>query len=228
MWRLFLSMRIRFTLTLVLTCLLVGCLGRNNGSVDREVVAVTLPRWSFLASASGQMEAGRQRLPKAVYVFPALRLNDQGQPMDRMRHREDDSGGLLWSSTAPAGHEIKMILEKKLRQQGFVPGTFSALTQAPEGHAILVLNPYYKEAGPSPYNSESAADASWINLIRIEAATFPLDLDPNKKREIFALEAVSLFNDQNLDDQVVKRAATYLLDHVGRSGTWSGRVNLLN
>lgn len=229
MWRLFLFMNLRVSIvSIFLISLLVGCLGPNNGSVDREVVSVNLPRWSFLASASGQMEAGRERLPKVVYVFPALRLNDQGQPMDQMRHREDAAGGLLWSSTAPAGHEIKMIIEKKLRQKGFAPGTFSALTQAPEGHAILVVNPFYKEAGPSSYNSESAADASWINLIRIEAATFPLDLNPNKKRELFALEAVSLFNDRSLDDQVFKCAAAYLLDHIGRSGTWSERVNLLN
>ncbi len=229
MWRLFLFMNLPVSIvSIFLTSLLMGCLGPKNGAVDREVLSVNLPRWSFLASASGQMEAGRERLPKVVYVFPALRLNDLGQPMDRMRHREDTAGGLLWSSTAPAGHEIKMILEKKLRQKGFAPGTFSALTQAPDGHTILVVNPFYKEAGPSSYNSESAANASWINLIRIEAATFPLDLDPNKKREIFVLEAVSLFNDQNLDEQVIKRAAAYLLDHIGRSGTWSERVNLLN
>lgn len=221
-------MKVSFILWLILTVFLSGCRGRNATPVDREVVSVNLPRWSFLASATGKMEAGRDPLPKRVYVFPALRLNDQGQPMDRMLHRGDGFGGLLWSSTAPAGHEIKRILEKKLRQKGFAPDTFSALTQASEGHAILVLNPYYKEASPSSYNPDATAEASWVNLIRIEGATFPLDLDPNQKREIFALDLVSLFNDQNLDDEVVKRAAIYLIDEIGRSGTWSERVNLLD
>lgn len=221
-------MKVHRILLSVLVVLLSGCLGRGDLPERDEAVSVRIPRWSFLASAKGQLESGRHEVPKAVYVFPALRLDDEGKPMDQLLHREGASGDLKWVSTAPAGHEIKMILEKKLREKGFTPYPFSTLAEAEEDHSILVVNPYYKEAGPSPYNPEGLDEASWSNLIRIEAITFAGNLNPNTKRGVFALELLSLFNDQQLDHDVVKRATSYLLDHIGRTGNWSERVNLLN
>ena len=186
-----------------------------------------MPTWSFMASANGSIQAGRNEVPKHAYVFPALRLNAAGQVMDQLSHRQGPKAGLLWHSTAPLGSELQIILEKQLQSKGFELVSFDALTNSKSSHSVTVFNPYYNEATPSRYNKEADPDASWVNIIRIEGATYPENLDPNARLKVLHLELVSLFNGKQLSSDVSKHSIRYLMKNFGRTGKWAERVNML-
>ena len=94
-------------------------------------------------------------------------------------------------------------------------------------HSVSVFNPYYKEAEPSRYNKVADPDASWVNIIRIEGATYPENLDPNAKLKVLHLELVAIFNGKQLGLDVAKHSIKYLIKNLGRTGKWTERVNML-
>ena len=221
-------MKHRLFILLAVACLLSACKSREPAlASDADITSVQMPKWSFMASANGSFQAGRTELPTRAYVFPALRLDASGQVMDQLSHRQGPAAGLLWHSTAPLGSELQMILEKQLQSKGFELVSFDALANGMGSHSVLVFNPYYKEAEPSRYNKAADPDASWVNIIRIEGATYPEDLDPNAKLKVLNLELVALFNGKQLGLDVAKHSIRYLMKNLGRTGEWTERVNLL-
>ncbi|MDQ8196035.1 hypothetical protein QEH59_16485 [Coraliomargarita sp. SDUM461004] len=186
-----------------------------------------IPKWSFLAKAHASVADGRKEIPSQVYVFPALRLDSQGQPIDVLSYRVDDTGALKWNSAAPLGAELKTIVEKRLAQIGFQVLPFTALTESSKDHSVTVFNLYYREASPSSDNPGADPELTWTTFARVSAATFPQDLDPNRKLDLINQEVVTLFNGREKEASVVKRSSEYLLDFIGASRDWSESINLL-
>ena len=221
-------MKRRLFILLSAACLLSACKSREPAAAsDAEITSVQMPKWSFMASATGSMQAGVKEVPKLAYVFPALRLDAAGQVMDQLSHRQGPAAGLLWHSTAPLGSELQMILEKQLQSKGFELVSFDELAKGMGSHSVSVFNPYYKEAEPSRYNKVADPDESWVSIIRIEGATYPEDLDPNAKLKVLNLELVALFNVKQLGLDIAKHSIKYLMKNLGRTGEWTERVNLL-
>jgi hypothetical protein len=212
-----------FTLTF-----LFGCKHSEEASDTTGSKRLYLPTWSYLAKASATYAKGQTQLPKAVYVFPAMRLNAQAKPIDVLKHRVLEDGTLWWNSAAPLGAELKAIAEKKLSKLGFTPIPFGELTSVTTDHSVLVLNLYYREAIASQDNPKSDSTESWTTFSRITAATFTKDLNPLTKRDVMNQELVSLFNGREISVDVIKRSQTYLLDYVGTDRQWSESINLLH
>lgn len=191
-------------------------------------VGTGLRQWTFMVKASAHFAQGESQVPKQIYVFPALRLNGMGQPIDALSHRVDADGALRWISPAPGGAEIKTVIENKLRRKGFRILTFQQMTEVSQGHSVFVLNPYFTQASPlSVPEGFEVGDAGWTTFVRITGATFPLDLDPAKKKELMNQEAVSLFNESKQGRGVVKTSLEYLLDNIGKNKEWSESLSLL-
>jgi hypothetical protein len=210
---------------------LAGCQHRpaNSDSTNSEVTnRLNLPKWTFLAKISTSFDPAYERVPKKAYVFPALRLNAQGVPIDQLSYRilEDDSLG--WFSAAPLGMELKAVVESRLRSQGFVTIPFGELTASTGDHSALVINIYYREASASRDNPTGDPADSWTTFSRVTAATFPQNLDPSQKRDLMNNELVSLFNNVALGEDVIKRSQRFLLDYLGQNRQWSESINLLN
>jgi hypothetical protein len=221
-------MNFRLFILLIASCLLSACKSREPEVVsDTDITSIQMPAWSFMASANGSVQAGRTEVPKFAFVFPALRLDAAGQVMDQLSHRQGPAAGLLWHSSAPLGGELQIILEKQLQSKGFELVSFDDLTKGMSSHSVTVFNPYYNEAVPSRYNNAANPDASWVNIIRIEGATYPEDLDPNAKIKVLHLELVALYNRKQLSSDVAKHSIRYLMKNFGRTGEWTERVNML-
>ena len=221
-------MKVRLFILLIVTCLLSACKNRELEVVsDADITSIQMPTWSFMASANGSIQAGRTEVPKRAYVFPALRLDEAGQVMDQLSHRQGPTAGLLWHSTAPLGSELQIILEKQLQSKGFELVSFDVLAKGLSSHSVLVFNPYYNEAIPSRYNKTADPDASWVSIIRIEGATYPENLDPNARLKVLHLELVSLFNRKQISSDVARHSIRYLIKNLGRTGKWAERVNML-
>lgn len=207
--------------------LLFGC---KHGAEAPDATAakhLALPRWTFLAKASATVAAEQATVPKLAYVFPALRLNAQGQAIDQLAHRTLPDGTLSWYSPAPLGYELQAIAQRQLVKQGFTPISFDALTANTTDHAVTVFNLYYTQASASRDNPDAALESSWTTFCRITAATFPKDLNPNTKRDLMRQELVSLFNGKATGKSVSKHSVVYLLKHMGETRQWSDKINLL-
>ena len=202
--------------------------GDEAAATDSGTKRLYLPKWNFLAKASATFNEDFSQVPKRVYVFPALRLNAEGQQIDQLAYRTLEDNTLGWYSPAPLGLELKLIVEKKLRSLGFIPISFGDLTASTEDHSVLVLNLYYAEASASRDNPGADVTESWTTFSRITAATFPRDLNPSNKRGLMNQELVSLFNGKEKGRDVIKYSHAYLLDYVGQNRQWSESINLLN
>ena len=208
--------------------LLFGCKHGAEAPDATETKHLYLPKWSFLAKASATFAKGQTQVPKKAYVFPALRLNAQGQPIDQLDYRVLDDESLDWYSAAPRGSELKVIVEQKLTTLGFRSISFKELTSLSADHSVLVFNLYYAEARASQDNPKADPDESWTTFSRITAATFPRDLNPAAKRDLMNQELVTLFNGKERGVDVIKRSQAYLLNYIGKNRQWSESINLLN
>ena len=213
---------------LLVALLLFGCRHVEDPATAPATKTLQMPRWVFLAKASATFAQGQSSLPKRAYVFPALRLNAQGQAIDQLAYRQSADGSLSWNSAAPLGAELKAVVEQKLLELGFKPITFGELTAVTADHMVSVFNLYYAEASASRDNPQALPAESWTTFTRITAATFPQDLNPHAKRDLMNQELVTLFNGQTQGAGVVKRSHRFLLDYIGANRQWSETINQLN
>ena len=105
--------------------------------------------------------------------------------------------------------------------------SFQEMVDFPEGHSVLVFNLYYAEASASKDNPSADPNSSWTTFVRITAATFPQNLNPQAKRDVMNQELVSIFNDREKGEGVIKRSAIYLLDYIGVTRQWKESINIL-
>lgn len=220
---------IRGVLALLLLLQFSACsLNRDNKQAGEASgpLPVNVPKWNCLAKMTAS-SADLEVLPKPVYVFPALRLGPKGQPIDALQHHFNAAGEVYWTSPAPRSHEIKSGIEKKLSAMGFRVLSFHEMTEQNRDHSILILNPYFSDA--RVYGGGSPAEATgWTVFTRILGSTFPTDLNPAGKRDLFNVEGVSLFTDKENALSVVKRVTRYSLKHMGTTREWSETLSLLN
>ena len=186
-----------------------------------------LPTWTFLAKVTARFAKDETQVPRKAYVFPALRLDGQGRILDQLAYRLEDDDALSWVSPAPLGAQLKAIAENKLRTLGFHIVSFSDLMASKSDHEVLVFNLYYTEAYPSKDNPRADPASSWTTFVRVTAATFSQDLNPNAKRDLMNQELVSLFNGKDKANDVIKRSSTHVLDYIGVNNDWNASINLL-
>jgi hypothetical protein len=222
-------LRMRIFLCLVLPLFLLSGCFKTSETESPPVVAPTLnlQGWKFLAKIQATYASDSSSVPTNVYVFPALRLNGNGQPIDVLSHRMDDSGALQWFSPAPRAGEIQSVIEKKLTTKGFRVISFQDLLNFPKSHSVLVFNPYFTEARWSDGNADKGVPEGWSTFTRVTASTYPMDLNPAEKRDIIQQELVSLFKEQSNAPDVVKRSLVYSIDHIGQNREWSESISLL-
>ena len=182
-------------------------------------------KWTVLVKAKAVFALDRKTVPSQAYVFPALRLNSNAQPIDALSYQLDEAGALNWVSSAPRATEIQTVIEKKLRTKGFRILSFQELTDSPKDHVVLVFNPYYSASSQLP---DMSGDTGWTSFIRITAATFPADLNAQKKIDVMNQEAVTLYHTKNQRYDVIKHCSEYLLDHLGENKDWAEELPLIH
>jgi hypothetical protein len=218
----------RMFLYLLLPLLMTGCLKTNEPKASPEPApTLNLADWQFLAKINAIYASDSELVPKEAYVFPALRLGANGQPIDALAHRMDADGALRWFSPAPRAGEIQVVIEQKLSTKGFKIISFQSLMNSQKGHSVLVFNPYFIDARWSDGDTLKAIPEGWSTFTRLTASTYPMDLNPAEKRDIIQQELVSLYREKSNSQDVIKRSLTYLIDHIGQTREWTEPVSLL-
>ncbi len=211
----------RLLILSILPILIFSACSMREPAVDEAPSsALNIRKWTFLIKASATFAKDQEIVPSKAYVFPALRLDTNAQPIDVLAYQIDNKGQLKWISPAPRGGEVQAVIQNKLRKKGFRIIEFQELSEMAADHSVLVLNPYYTEARPSQDGR------GFTVFTRITAATFPKDLNPAAKKDLMNQEGVTLFNEAELGPSVVKRSAKYLLDFMGTNKQWSESLSL--
>ena len=122
-----------------------GCASHEQAVDETPSNSLNIRKWTFLIKASATFAQGEKTVPKRAYVFPAIRLNKNAQPIDTLAYQLDDAGALKWISPAPRGSEIQTVIENKLKTKGFHIVSFQELSEMAADHSVLVLNPYYRD-----------------------------------------------------------------------------------
>jgi hypothetical protein len=184
-----------------------------------------LSKWTSLINAKAVCATSKAQLPNKAYVFPALRLDQETKVIDSLSYLQDETGALKWISPAPHAAEIQTIIQNELRAQGFTVISFQELTNTQKDHEILVLNPYYVPA----YQPQDRVnqETGWSSFVRITAATYPGDLNPQKKIDLVNLEAITLYQYKSSEIDVIKSTSNYLIKHLGKNEDWSDNLLLL-
>lgn len=176
--------------------------------------------------ASVHFVENRETLPRRAYVFPPLRLDGAGRPIDALAYRLNAEGTLDWFSPAPQAAEIQRVIQNKLKSKGFTLVSFQELSEMDSSHAVSVLNPYFTEARAA--SGEADGNEGWTAFVRVTAASFPFDLNPLGKKDLMNQEVVTLFKEKESSIEVVKRSSEYLLDFMGQRRQWSDSISLLD
>jgi hypothetical protein len=126
-------------------------------------------------------------IPISVYVFPPLRVDQNGTPVDEYQPIRDRKESLVgWKSLAPFSESIKGLTESFFEDRGFRVISFSDLLHAKKDHSFLVVMPYYSAAITPLGSSEDGNPLPLASfLFSLKGMTFPRDLDPASGREVF-------------------------------------------
>jgi hypothetical protein len=202
---------------------LSGCATGGRSEAAGKTGSFNLPKYVLQMQASATYaQSHGSHLPRQAYVFPALRIDPGGRPMDVLKHRMGADGSLVWDSPAPRAAEVKSVVEQALRKRGFSIVGFQALSGASGGHGVLVVNPYF-----TPRLGVEDQESIERVFVRLTGSTFPEDMNPSGKIDRFNQEAIVFFDHELFVLDVAKCVLSTLVQHVGGNQQWQDRLHIL-
>ena len=164
---------------------------------------------------SANTARGVVNLSRYVYVFPPLKVDQNKQVIDQLIAQTDDDGKMYWISSVPGASQIKLAIEESFRSQGYATVTFDALANAPEDHAVMVVNPYYSGSLPAEDNPTGR-----VAYTRLFVATYPASLDPAGRLDLINQEAMSVYHQSDSHLDALNRAYDYSILNIGVNREW--------
>ena len=167
-------------------CLITGCqttppvaetanVGEKKELLEPDQARLKLSFQFFLPSTT---------IPASVYIFPPLRVNDSGIPIEEYVPSTDTAGNISWKGPSPSSENLKWVIESYFQDRGFRVVPFQEVVSSPEDHSILMVSPYF--SGETILKKdENAAENTIFFFVSLQGFTFPEDLDPQKKRNVF-------------------------------------------
>lgn len=132
-------------------------------------------------------------LPRPLYVYPPLMINDQGQPMEQLSYAETTSGAIDWVPPSALSVRWRTVLLGLFAKRGSQPVTFEAVTSMNNPHSILIVNAFYT---PPLRRSGDHPEAPLEIRTRIVGFTIDDSLDPSSRRNHFDVTTRSYFSDE--------------------------------
>lgn len=204
-------------------CLLLSsCVSRGTSSEVAVSSSFSLPK--YLLQMQGKATYAKSlgsSLPKKAYVFPPLRIDMNGKPVEALQHRIGADGRLVWGSPVPRAAEVKSVVEQALRRRGFVIVGFESLGGTSREHGVLVVNPYFTQQ----LGVEGQEFVERV-FVRLTGSTFPASMDPAGKIDRFNQEAIVFFDDNLSALDVAKRVLAKLVQTIGQSRQWQDRLHI--
>lgn len=130
-------------------------------------------------------------IPGRAYLFPPLRSNAKGVPVEKLRPVTGANGATVdWKAGSAQSSRLRKILESQLSAAGYEILSFSDLLDNREPYSVLVLSSFYSL--PETVSGEGEPEAKAC-LVMIKGSVFDLDLDPSRKRDVVKVDGLTRY-----------------------------------
>lgn len=174
-------MKTAITLLFVVACSQVSC--SLGGKPAPEAAKNVTFSYDALASMPPQ------DIPSFVYVFPPLRSNSGGKPIEKLVPVTSADGTVTdWKTTSALSMSLKTKIEKDLKTGGYQTVSFADLLTVKKSYAVLIVSTFYTL--PYDVKNEAGEITDKATLVLIKGALFDGNLDPKSKVDIIKVDGV--------------------------------------
>ncbi len=125
----------------------------------------------------------RNEIPRYVYVFPPLKSNVNGKPIEKMVAIPSFRGGIKdWKTTSSFSINLRDIISASLMYHGYEVVTFEDLLSVKKPYSVLTVSTFYSL--PVKAKNKEGALTDEVTLVLVKGALFDENLDPKSKKEI--------------------------------------------
>jgi hypothetical protein len=169
---------------------------------------------TFSYEATAAMEP--KDIPSLVYVFPPLRSNSSGKPIEQLIPVPAPTGGVAeWKTSSATSMALKKNIEADLRMKGYEMMSFGDLLSVKSSYSVLVISTFYTL--PYDVKNDAGEVTDHANLVLIKGALFDGNLDPKTKKDIIKVDGLTKVpvGKEFLDpvSRTVKQAYAWLADN---------------
>lgn len=129
-------------------------------------------------------------IPTYVYVFPPLRSNKGGAPIEKLTPITSAEGSVTeWKTSSALSMSLKTRIEKSLTVGGYETVSFADLVSVKRSYAVLVVSIFYTL--PYDVKNDAGEVTDKATLVLIKGALFDGNLDPKTKKDIIKVDGVT-------------------------------------
>lgn len=174
-------MKTAIAFLIAIACSQVSCsMGRKSPEAVKRV--------TFSHDALVAMEQGA--IPSFVYVFPPLRSNSGGKPIEKLQPVNSSTGTISdWKTSSALSMALKKKIEKNLETDGYETIRFADLLSVKHSYAVLVVSTFYTL--PYDVKNDAGEVTDKATFVLIKGALFDGNLDPKTKKDIIKVDAVT-------------------------------------
>lgn len=169
-----------------------------------------------------QSSVPKAEMPTRVHIFPPLRSDKNGKPDQSYKAVDLPDGSIEWHPPDQRSAQWLADLRLFLTNKGYEVVSFRELTLATEPHSILVINTYYSR----PYRIGKGWQTAYSVFVGTQGATYPVDLDPAGRRELFNQVATGFFFDEADYPVVPPRTLRAMVEAIGTNRLRKQRISL--
>lgn len=174
-------MKLSITFLFVFSCLLASCsLGGKQVESPKRVT------FSYDALAAMQP----RDIPTYVYIFPPLRSDKGGKPIEKLSPVTSSSGDVTeWKTSSSQSMALKSKIEKQLRIGGYETVSFADLVSVKRSYMVLVVSTFYTL--PYDVKNDTGEVTDKATLVLIKGSLFDGNLDPKTRKDIIKVDGVT-------------------------------------
>jgi hypothetical protein len=129
-------------------------------------------------------------IPSIVYVFPPLRSNSGGKPIENLVPITSPEGSVSdWKTSSALSMSLKKKIEKDLKTGGYQTVSFADLLAVKQSYGVLIVSTFYTL--PYDVKNDAGEITDKATLVLIKGALFDGNLDPKTKIDIINVDGLT-------------------------------------
>lgn len=187
--------------------LLVSC-GNTKSTNTTPALVQSYCKYSAVSRDSASKPA------QAVFVFPPLRCNAKGKPIETLKPSMKPNGEIEdWLCPSPVSALLQRQIAEVMKAKGYQVAKFADVLNMKEPHSILMISALYSM--PSPVKPKAPKDPDTVVLTMIKVKTFDLDLNPGTSLGVSDIDGMTMFHQSKDHRQVLGESFGVLLGWLG-------------
>jgi hypothetical protein len=145
------------------------------------------------------------KMPTKVFLFPPLRSDAKGNPVEALKPVQDSDGNIIdWrTSGSSTPQALQQIIATELRQQGYQVVDFKTVVSIRVPYSILVVSSFYT---PETIVVDPPKGLDRSQTVMIKGSVFGVDLDPRGKIDLLKVDGLLNYSAANKPARTLDRA----------------------